>query len=70
MPPKLDPERERWLDQIVTLAEGASLRGVSLDTLRNEEKRGRIKFIQLSERRRGITRREALKEIKKPKRPA
>ena len=29
-----DAERERWLDEIVTLAEGAGLRKVSIDTLR------------------------------------
>jgi len=59
-----DSERERWLDEIVSLAEGAGLRHVSLDTLRNEGKKGRIKIIKLSERRRGITRREALKGIR------
>ena len=31
-----DSERERWLDEIVSLAEGAGLRHVSLDTLRND----------------------------------
>lgn len=58
---KVDPERERWLDEIVTLTEGAALRRVSIDTLRKEAKRGKIKILKLSERRRGITRREALK---------
>lgn len=59
-----DTEREKWLDEIVTLTEGAALRKVGLDTLRNEGKRGRIRILKLSERRRGITRREALKGIR------
>ena len=55
-----DAERERWLDEIVTLTEGAALRRVSVDTLRKEGKRGKVKILKLSVRRRGITRREAL----------
>ena len=57
-------ERDRWLDEIVTLTEGASLRKISIDTLRKEGKKDRIKILKLSERRRGITRREALKNIR------
>jgi len=57
-------DRDQWLDEIVTLREGAALRKVSIDTLRNEAQKGRIKVIKLSERRRGITRREALKGIR------
>jgi predicted site-specific integrase-resolvase len=56
-----DAERERWLDEIVTLEEAAGLRKVSTDTLRKEAKAGRLKIIHLSARRRGMTRREALK---------
>jgi hypothetical protein len=63
--PKRDPEHEAWLDQIVSLREGAALRGVSVDTLRELGKRGQLKVLQLSERRKGITRREAFKPIKK-----
>lgn len=59
-----DAEREKWLDEIVTLTEGAALRRVSLDTLRNEGKKGRLKILKLSERRRGITRREALRGMR------
>jgi hypothetical protein len=59
MPPK-DPERERWLDEIVSLTEAASLRKVSIETLRSEIRKGRLKALKLSERRRGMTRREAL----------
>jgi predicted site-specific integrase-resolvase len=62
MPPRLDPERERWLDEIVSLTEAASLRKVSIDTLRSEIKKGRLNVIKLSERRRGMTRREALRD--------
>jgi hypothetical protein len=58
----LDSNYERWLDEIVELPEGACLRKVSVDTLKREGKRGRVKIIKLSARRRGITRREALKQ--------
>ena len=51
-----------WLDQIVPLPEGATLRGVSVDTLKREGKRGKVKILELSERRRGTTRREALQK--------
>jgi hypothetical protein len=54
------PEHERWLDEIVTLAEAAKLRTISVQTLRSEIRQGRLKVIKLSERKRGMTRREAL----------
>jgi hypothetical protein len=57
-----DLEHERWLDEIVTLPEGAALRKVSVDTLRREHRRGNINILDLSVKRRGITRREALKK--------
>jgi hypothetical protein len=59
----LDPNfnREAWLDEVVTLTEGAYLRKVSVDTLKRLGKRGHIKILELSTKRRGITRREALK---------
>jgi hypothetical protein len=56
---------ERWLDEIVTLAEGAALRKVSVDTLRREHKRGNVDILDLSVKRRGITRREALNASKR-----
>jgi hypothetical protein len=56
-------ERERWLDEIIALPEAAFLRNVSVDTLRREAKRGNLRIIELSAHRRGITRREALKQI-------
>jgi hypothetical protein len=62
MAPKLDSERERWLDEIVSLTEAASLRKISIDTLRAEIRAGRLRAIKLSERRRGMTRREAIRD--------
>ena len=56
-----DADYEAWLDEIVPLPEGATLRKVSVDTLKREAKREKIKIIELSEKRRGITRREALR---------
>jgi hypothetical protein len=54
---------ERWLDEIVPLPEGAMLRKISVDTLKREWKRGKLTIIELSAKRRGITRREALKSV-------
>ena len=48
---------------IVPLPEGATLRNVSVDTLKREGKRGNLTILELSARRRGITRREALKQL-------
>jgi hypothetical protein len=59
-------EHDKWLDEIITLPEAAVLRKVSVDTLRNMGRNGQIKILKLSPRRRGITRREALKGIKEP----
>lgn len=69
--PPADPrEHERWLDAIVTLAEGAKLAGdISIDTLKREAKRGRYTLIRVSERRLGIRRREALLIPREPVRP-
>jgi hypothetical protein len=55
-------DRDHWLDEVIYLPEAAALRKVSIDTLRREAKRGRIQILELSERRRGMTRREALKK--------
>jgi hypothetical protein len=54
-------DRQAWLDEIVSLTEGAFLRKVSVDTLRRLGKRGDVKILELSVKRRGLTRREALK---------
>ena len=51
---------ELWLDEIITLTEAAALRKVSLQTLRSEIRLKRLKVIKLSERKRGMTRREAM----------
>jgi hypothetical protein len=58
-----DFDYERWLDEIVRLEEGAHLRKVSVDTLKRMGRRGELNLIELSARRLGITRREALKQI-------
>jgi hypothetical protein len=56
-----DPvERERWLDGIVPLAEGARLRKVHPDTLKREHDRKRLKLVRRSKRLWGIRRRDAL----------
>lgn len=57
---KNNVEYERWLDEIVPLAEAAKLRKISLQTLRREIRLGRLKEVKLSERKRGMTRREAM----------
>jgi hypothetical protein len=51
---------EQWLDEILGVEEAARVRKVSVVTLRRERRRGAIKFEQLSERRVGVRRREAL----------
>jgi hypothetical protein len=53
-------ECEQWLDEILDLEEAARVRKVSVVTLRRERRRGTLKFEQLSERRVGIRRRNAL----------
>jgi hypothetical protein len=58
-PPPRSPEYERWLDGIVRLAEGAAMRGVHVDTLK-EEARRRDQLLQLGPRALGVRRRFAL----------
>jgi hypothetical protein len=56
-----DPtERERWLDALVTLDEGARLRNVSKFTLRREGQKGRIRLYHVGERAIRVRRREVL----------
>lgn len=62
--PSKDYEHERWLDEIVSLTEAASLRKISLETLRAEIRKGRLRVVRLSERKRGMTRREALTSLR------
>jgi hypothetical protein len=66
-PPPVDSFRyQQWLDEIVSLLEGARLRNVSIPALRGaEERRAREsgepnRIMELSVRRRGIRRRHAL----------
>ena len=60
-PPADRDERERWLDGIVPLSEGAELRsGIHPDTLKREAAKGRVKPIRISQRLWGIRRRDAL----------
>ena len=56
-PPERDQISKDDPDRIVTLAEAARLSSLSIDTLRRKH---RDKFIQLSERRFGMRRRDAL----------
>jgi hypothetical protein len=59
--PPIDPtEYQRWLDGIVPLAEGAELRRCSIDTLKREHQRGRLKLVRRSQHLWGIRRRDAL----------
>jgi hypothetical protein len=54
---------EAWLDEIVPLPEGATLRRVSVDTLKRAHKDGLLGeegIITLSKSRRGVRRRTAL----------
>jgi hypothetical protein len=53
---------QQWLDAIVSLAEAAKLRGICVTTLRSEIRRGALKDIRISKKRRGMTRREALRD--------
>jgi hypothetical protein len=53
-----------WWDAIISIAEAAKLRGISLRTMRSEIARGALKDIRISKKRRGMTRREALRECR------
>jgi hypothetical protein len=55
--PERDPGSKDDPDRIVTLAEASRLSSLSIDTLRRKH---RNKFVQLSERRFGMRRRDAL----------
>jgi hypothetical protein len=56
-PPERDQNSKDDPDRIVTLAEASRLSSLSIDTLRRKH---RNKFVQLSERRFGMRRRDAL----------
>ena len=55
-------DHQHWLDAIISIAEAAKLRGINIKTLRSEIARGALKDIKLSKKRRGMTRREALRD--------
>jgi len=57
-----DAEHQQWLDAIISLDEAAKLRGINVQTLRSEIFRGALKDIKISKKRRGMTRREALRD--------
>lgn len=57
-----DADHQQWLDAIISLAEVAKLRGICIRTLRSEILRGALKDIRISKKRRGMTRREALRD--------
>jgi excisionase family DNA binding protein len=50
-----------WLMSLISVEEAAKLRGVSAETIRREIARGALLAIDLSRRRKGIRRYEALK---------
>jgi len=56
-----DPDREAWLDEIISLTEAATLRKVSVETMRALIRGGRLRAVEQSRRKRGMTRREALR---------
>jgi len=62
MAKKDTPDREDWLDEIVSLTEAASLRGISVETLRALIRSGKLRAVEQSRRKRGMRRREALRD--------
>jgi hypothetical protein len=61
MSPKEHPDREAWLEEIVSLTEAAALRKISVESLRILIRGGKLRAIQQTLRKRGMTRREALR---------
>jgi hypothetical protein len=60
-PSSTDPlAYQKWLEEILPLAEGAALRKTTSETLLREYRLGRIELIPISRRRFGIRRRVAL----------
>jgi hypothetical protein len=51
---------QKWLDEILPLAEGAALRKTTPETALREYRQGRLELIPISRRRFGIRRRVAL----------
>ena len=67
--PPVDPlEYEAWLDGIVSLPEGAQLRGgISISTFKREAK-AEGQLLDISKRRKGVRRRYALMRHEPPRR--
>ena len=61
---RYEAAHEQWLDAIISLDEAAKLRGIDVKTLRSEIRRGALKDIKVSKKRRGMTRREAFARLK------
>lgn len=61
---KPSPEHERWLDEIVSFNEAATLRRVSVETIRRLVQRGDLNGVQLSSKKWGMTRREAMRSLR------
>jgi predicted site-specific integrase-resolvase len=57
-------EYEKYLDEIVSLAEAAQIRKISVWTLRSEIRKGRLRAIRLSEKKLGMSRREAMTSLR------
>jgi hypothetical protein len=57
-------EYERWLDEILTLQQGAAEIKCHVDTLKRDAERGLIKLVYRSTRLRGVQRRELRKNRK------
>ena len=57
-----DADHQQRLESIISLQEAAELRGINIKTLRSEIRRGALKDIRISKKRRGMTRREALRD--------
>jgi predicted site-specific integrase-resolvase len=64
MPARKDAEHEQWLEGVVSLAEAAALRKISVATLRALIRQGRLHSVRLSLRKIGMTRREALRSAR------
>jgi predicted site-specific integrase-resolvase len=64
MPPRKEPAHDEWLDEIVSLADAAELRKIGIETLRSLVRQGRLKAVRLSDRKVGMTRREATGDLR------
>jgi hypothetical protein len=63
---KTDADRDRWLDEILTLKEAAAIRRVSVDTIKDLIATGRLNGVRISKARWGMKRREAMRDVLRP----